>query len=571
VRTGLRPVGLAVLAAFMPVPAPLDAQHAHHAPPDSVQDRILSSGRMIVPMLRNPMLPGLTGVRPSVTPFLPGAGIDPASLPLARPREIMDLADGDTLALDAMLVRRVIAGKTFTMYGFNGQTPGPLIRVTRGATIHVQFTNRIDLPTTVHWHGLRLDNRFDGVPGLTQDPVAPGERFWYTIRFPDAGIYWYHPHVREDIQQDLGLYGNMLVRSERADYDNPVNHEEVVMLDDILIDGAALVPYGREAGNFTLMGRFGNVLLLNGEQRLDRTYTAGEVVRFYLTDVSNTRSFNLSFGGAPMKLVGADIGRFEREMPVGSIAIAPAQRYVVEVLFPEPGTYALTSRIQTVDHLAGAFVFHVDTLGTITVRDGAPDTSYRSAFEALREDPEVMREVAPYRRYVDVPVDRELLMTVDVRGLPIQVMQFIAVDTIYRQPVEWTDAMPNMNWLSTANEVRWILRDAATGLENMDIDWQFTVGDVVKIRLRNDTDAFHPMHHPIHLHGQRFLVLAQDGVPNDNLVWKDTALVPVGATVDILLEVTNPGRWMLHCHIAEHLDGGMMMAFAVSPTTPGEH
>jgi len=555
----------ALLAAATVWPATATAQH-EHAMHGMAADPSVPSGRMIVPMILNPMIPGLVGVLPTVRPFLPGVGVDPSTLPLARPREVADLADGDTLALDAMLVRRTIAGKTFTMYGFNGQAPGPLIRVARGATIHVHFTNRIDLPTTVHWHGVRLDNRFDGVPGLTQDAVPPGGTFDYTVHFPDAGIYWYHPHVREDIQQDLGLYGNMLVRSERAGYDNPVNREEVVMLDDILIAGDSLVPWGRDAGNFTLMGRFGNVLLLNGEQRFDRTYTAGEVVRFYLTDVSNTRSFNLSFGDAPVKLVAADIGKFEREMTVPAVSIAPAQRYVVEVLFDRPGEYVLTNRIQTVNHMDGRFVAHVDTLGTITVRDGPPAQDYATAFHTLREDTVVAREVEPYRRYLDAPPDHELLLTVAIRDLPIQVMQFIAIDTIYRQPVEWTDPMPNMNWLSTSHEVRWILRDVATGRENMDIDWRFRVGQVVKIRLRNDPDAFHPMQHPIHLHGQRFLVLAQDGVPNRNLAWKDTALVPVGSTIDILLEVSNPGRWMLHCHIAEHLEAGMMMAFAVDPT-----
>lgn len=126
--------------------------------------------------------------------------------------------------------------------------------------------------------------------------------------------------------------------------------------------------------------------------------------------------------------------------------------------------------------------------------------------------------------------------------------------------------------------MRWILRDvtgqgtdpAGTGdpgdaPENAEIDWRFRLGDVVKIRLRNDADAFHPMHHPIHLHGQRFLVLSRDGVPNRNLAWKDTVLVPVGSTVDLLMEASNPGEWMIHCHIAEHLDAGMMGSFTVVP------
>lgn len=123
--------------------------------------------------------------------------------------------------------------------------------------------------------------------------------------------------------------------------------------------------------------------------------------------------------------------------------------------------------------------------------------------------------------------------------------------------------MPMMNWATTAKEVRWILRDPATGLENDQIDWIFDLGDVVKVRIHNDRSAFHAMQHPIHIHGQRFLVLSQDGVPNDNLAWKDTVLLPVGSTTDILLELSNPGRWMVHCHIAEHLESGMKAVIKV--------
>ena len=176
-------------------------------------------------------------------------------------------SDGDTLDLTAMLVRRTINGHTFAMYGFNGQVPGPLIRVPQNATITVRFHNRIDLPSTVHWHGVRLDNRFDGVPGLTQDSVAPGGDFVYTVHFPDAGIYWYHPHVREDIEQAMGLFGNMLVDSPERDYYSPANREQTLVLDDLLVNADTLIPFGKEAPDFALMGRVGNVLLVNGEPR----------------------------------------------------------------------------------------------------------------------------------------------------------------------------------------------------------------------------------------------------------------------------------------------------------------
>src|SRR5690606_10073754 len=109
------------------------------------------------------------------------------------------------------------------------------------------------------------DSRFDGVPGLTQAPVEVGDTFLYQIRFPDAGIYWYHPHVREDIQQSMGLIGNMLVDAVRDDYYSPVNREQSLMLSDLLINADTLIPFGRETVDFALMGRVGNVLLVNGE------------------------------------------------------------------------------------------------------------------------------------------------------------------------------------------------------------------------------------------------------------------------------------------------------------------
>jgi FtsP/CotA-like multicopper oxidase with cupredoxin domain len=138
------------------------------------------------------------------------------------------------------------------------------------------------------------------------------------------------------------------------------------------------------------------------------------------------------------------------------------------------------------------------------------------------------------------------------------------LDSIYFAPVEWSGTMPMMNWASAGEQVRWILRDPATRQENTAIDWQFTGGSLVKIRLVNERRAFHGMQHPIHLHGQRFIVLAVNGVPAENLVWKDTVLVPAGGAVDILLDASNPGHWMLHCHIAEHLSAGMMMHFTVN-------
>ena len=174
-----------------------------------------------------PPLPGIAEAVPIVGPFLAKMdAMDLSVFPEAVPGEIVEMADGETLVMNASIVRRTINGKTFLMYGYNGQYPGPLIKAERGSTVIVEFNNEIEMPTTVHWHGLRLDNRFDGVPDVTQPPVLPGESFTYEVFFPDTGIYWYHPHMREDIQQDLGLYGNMLVAPPEPDYYSPVNREE---------------------------------------------------------------------------------------------------------------------------------------------------------------------------------------------------------------------------------------------------------------------------------------------------------------------------------------------------------
>jgi len=515
------------------------------------------------------MLPMLMGAAPPLTPWLPGAGVDPATIPAGKPSEIIEMADGDTLRLEAGFVRRTIGDRTFTMYGFNGQYPGPLIRVPQGAEIVVLFKNSIDLPTAVHWHGVRIENQYDGVPGVTQDPIEPGESFVYRVHFRDAGLYWYHPHHREDIQQSLGLYGNMLVDAPDPDDLGAVNGEDFLMLSDLLMDEQGLFPFSRDAAVQTLMGRFGNQLLVNGEPRWEATFRRGEVRRLYITDVANTRSFNLVLDGAQTKLVGADIGKFERERFVENVAIAPAQRYVVDVRYEKPGTYAVTNSIQAVDHFRAMYYPEVDTIGVVTVLDEPVAEDHGGAFETLRENADVVSEIDRYRSQFARPPDHELELTMRVHDLPSAMVAIMAIDTLFYPPVEWNDAMPMMNYLSTSKNLTWVLRDPATGKENRDIDWHFTVGDVVKIRIHNKRRSFHPMQHPIHIHGQRFLVIARDGVPNENLAWKDTAVIPVGATFDILLEASNPGNWIAHCHIAEHLEAGMSMVIRVDPAGDG--
>ncbi|HSF16239.1 MAG TPA: multicopper oxidase family protein [Vicinamibacteria bacterium] len=512
-----------------------------------------------------PPLPGLETALPIVGPFLPGGDApDLAAFPEAEPGRIVEMADGETLSMTASIVRRTLNGKTFLMYGYNGQYPGPLIKADRGATIRVELTNAIEMPTTVHWHGVRLDNRFDGVPDLTQAPIHSGGTFTYEVHFPDSGIYWYHPHVREDIQQDLGLYGNLLVAPPEPDYYSPVNREEVLILDDILMDDLGPLPWGDRAPTHALMGRFGTVLLVNGATSYELSVATGDVVRFYLTNVANTRTFNVVFDGAPIKIVASDVSKYQRENLVESVVIAPAERYVVEVLFESPGEHLITNSIQAIDEWMGEFRPSVKPLGKVYVSESKASQSYAAEFRTLRRNQDVEKDIDGYRRFFDKPVDHRLELTLDIENLPLQILQAMQFEAgLYSPPIEWNDAMPMMNWLSSAEQVHWKLRDPDTGKENMDIEWSFVQGDVAKIRLFNDPETIHPMNHPFHVHGQRFLVLSLDGVENENLVWKDTAIVPVGTTMDILVDLSNPGKWMMHCHIAEHLHAGMMGSFVV--------
>lgn len=531
--------------------------HAHHAPG-------ATPGEWTPPPMHPQvaMPPALMTLRPDVAPYFPAKS---DQIPLARPRELLRLADGGTLALTAAPVRRVLFGRTVTMLGFNGQYPGPLIQVNEGSTIVVRFTNQTDFPTAVHWHGVRLDNRFDGVPHLTQDPVPPRGSFEYRVHFRDAGIYWYHPHHREDVLQDLGLYGNLLVRSRDPGFFAPANREEVLMLDDLLVGDTGLTGHGLEVPTHALMGRFGNVLLVNGEPQWETRVRRGEVVRLFLTNVSSTRVFNLSFQGAAlrMKIVASDLSRYEQEAWVENITIAPAERFVVDVRFDAPGEASLVNRVRAIDHIMARFFEETQRLGVVRVSAERATPDHAASFERLRRNAGVVSDVNRYRPEFRRPVDHELTIALETGELPFPLKPLMNFESVYRHPVEWSGTMPEMDWVATARTVRWILRDRATGRENMDIHWRFRVGEVVKLRLVNDRSALHAMQHPIHIHGQRFLVLSVNGVPNAHLVWKDTVLVPTGFVTEVLLELSNPGKWMLHCHVAEHIETGMRMVFDV--------
>jgi FtsP/CotA-like multicopper oxidase with cupredoxin domain len=607
---------------------------------------------------------------------------DPSGLPEATRPELLELAPGDTLELQVGPVAKRLGDTTVRMLGYNGSIPGPTLKVRQGSEIVVHVTNQGDLDTTVHWHGLRLENKYDGVPHETQAPIPVGGEFTYRIQFPDAGLYWYHPHIREDYTQELGLYGNILVVPSEPDYWPLADRDVLLTVDDLLVEEGRIAPFSPTETSYAAMGRFGNVFLTSGEPNLRLDARAGEVVRLWLTNTANTRVFSLTVPGARMKLVGGDSGRVEREELVGSVVLAPSERAVVDVLVERPGEL----------HLEHHTPDRVYPLAAITVTEGAPSAA-AAQFDQLRRAPELAAERGQLDAWLAAAPDKVLALVAqmdDPAAMPAGAgpvtyacpmhpevtsdepgrcpkcgmkllatqasaatayacpmhpevvsdqpgrcpkcgmkllattgptgyvcpmhpeitsqepgrcpkcgMKLLAAESVPRPAaaadvaamdehgghaadhdhhgegeghghgtadgIEWEDDMVEVNRLTTTATMHWKFLDRTSGAGSATIDWQFTVGDRVKLRLVNEMDSDHPMHHPFHLHGAgRFLVLSRDGVVEPNLVWKDTVLVRTGQVVDILFDVSNPGLWMAHCHIAEHMQSGMMFSFNVA-------
>jgi FtsP/CotA-like multicopper oxidase with cupredoxin domain len=607
--TGRYPVGNtggANVSAFEPMPIPDDLQGYLTRAPSEMND--------------------VDGLFPT----------DTEGLPEAQPVPVVHLHDGDELDLRIRPVRKRVNDDIVRMLAYNDSIPGPTLHVDQGSHVTVEVQNDGDMEATVHWHGLRVENRYDGVPFETQAPIPVGGHYTQRIQFPDAGVYWYHPHIREDYGIELGLYGTVVVEPSDPSYWPPADRFVSLTLDDLLIEDHKIAPFLRGGPTYTAMGRFGNVMLTNGDTTFVDKAQVGEVVRMYVVNCANTRIFRFGISGARMKRVGGDSGRCEHEELVGDVLLSPSERAVVDVLFDTAGDAHLEHRTPS----------HTYDLGTISVSGSSPGTAAAS-FDTLRADPELTAlrrqlgddlertpdktlafwsempllyaeqseaEIAYHACPMHPDVAASFAATCPKCGMKLVTadpeteapMPFVCPmhaeitasfaaqcpvcemtlrstaaapeDTEHSatrhqhtgsESIEWEDDMVAINRQANATNMIWQLIDRDTDAKNDEISWRFTVGDRVKIRLVNEMGSDHPMPHPFHVHGAgRFIVLSRDGAPETNFVWKDTVLVFAGETVDILLDVTSPGLWMAHCHIAEHNQAGMMFSFQVDPAEP---
>mgnify|MGYP003626787220 FL=1 len=416
------------------------------------------------------------------------------------------------------------------VWAYNGQVPGTEIRVRQGDRVRIVVDNRLDEETTVHWHGLRVPNAMDGVPHLTQKPIAPGKSFTYEFDVPDAGTYWYHPHQRGFEQVARGLYGPLIVEEKEP---VRVDRDLTWVLDDWRLTRDAQISGG--FGNFHDMshnGRVGNLMTINGGEPDRFSVRSGERIRLRLINAANARIFALNFAGHRPTIIAYD-GQpvTPHEAPEGQVILGPAMRADIVIdMTNKPG-----ESFKVTDTFYRGMEYTVLDLayGPAPLRDRPLESSIALAANTMPEP-----DLARAERH-DVQFGGGMMGGM-MRGM------------MGGRGVSMRDMMRNGKaW--TINGV------AATG-HVMDPLLTLAQGRTYVLALDNDT----AWHHPIHLHGHSFRVIARNGKPTRHREWQDTVLMAPRERAEIAFVADNPGDWMFHCHIFEHQAGGMMGVIRVT-------
>jgi FtsP/CotA-like multicopper oxidase with cupredoxin domain len=413
------------------------------------------------------------------------------------------------IRLEAAPARIGVVGKPYPdtgLWAYNGAFPGPVLRAKQGDTLRVRLVNRLEQETTIHWHGIRLPNAMDGVPHLTQPPVAPGAEFLYEFALPDAGTFWYHPHFGSPEQLGRGLYGALIVEERTpAAFDRDVTW----VLSDLRLDREAKVTTDFNAPfDASHAGRLGNTVLVNGRVPDAFALDAGERIRLRIINAANARIYRLQFDGHAPRVIALDGHPVAPHALSGGLVLGPGMRADLELeAAGEPGRrYAVTD-------------------------DFFPRRAYRVldlAYTERRAPPRLLpAPQLPANPLAQPDLARAERLKLVLGGGAMRPRQPQGLWSINRQSPQGHAHAPM---------------------------FRLARGRSYVFEVENDT----AWHHPFHLHGVAFRALNEAHQP-----WRDTALVDPGARAEFAFVADNPGDWMIHCHILEHQEAGMMAVMRI--------
>jgi len=405
---------------------------------------------------------------------------------------------------------------------YNGGLPGPEIRVRRGERVRVRLINALEEATSIHWHGIRIDNAMDGVSGLTQDPVPPGGTFEYDFVAPDAGSYWYHAHNKSWNQVGRGLYGPLIIEEEDPVFDR--DHDLMLIMDDWRLDddGRLDTESFGSLMDWSHAGRLGNWLTVNGKSKPSFPLKAGEACRIRLVNASNARVLELDpdrIGGQVIAYDGQALSAAEQST-AQALVIAPGQRVDLMVV-PEAGRDLALVEVSTGDRFVFA-EFKVSGDGK-----GAPPARLPRANTLAEPDLSNPRHVV-----------------LDMTGGAMGRMG----------PMRHKGRELTRDDIRATGQV-W----AFNGIANLDEEPMFAAARGETILLETVNNTAWP--HAIHLHGHHFRTVGADGALGP---WRDTFLIGSAETVKVAFQADNPGKWLLHCHMLEHAAAGMTTWISVT-------
>ncbi len=393
------------------------------------------------------------------------------------------------------------------VWQYNGQIPGPVIKAKQGSTLVVDFTNQLEEPTTIHWHGLRIENAMDGVPGVTQDPIEPGGRFVYRLGLEEAGTYWYHPHFNSSEQLERGLKGVFIVEEAEK---LPWSRELIWLLDDWLLqkDGN-IYPHFNTPRDLMHDGRWGNVPTVNGKYQPEFLVKPGERIRLRMINGANARVFSPRLPDLPARAIAFDGRPVTQILPFGIFYLSPGNRIDLDMTIP------------------------ADAAGKVyTLEDRFSRDKYPLAYIKVEDEPAV--DTPSF----DPPTAADFI--------PADIFKKVAIGKTWDLNA-FRGGKFGIGW--GMNQQLWPDSDSA----------DFQIGIPQKIAFDNSSSRLHPMH----IHGVFFRVLERNGKPAVEPFTRDTVLVGSRERVVIGFVPQHRGIWATHCHILEHAEAGMMTTIEV--------